>query len=42
MAIGLKRAGHEVTLATHENFEAFVRTVHRLKLRYDLAHGQRC
>ncbi|MEH2289359.1 glycosyltransferase [Nostoc sp.] len=25
LAIGLKRAGHEVTLATHENFEPFVR-----------------
>ncbi|MEH1881814.1 glycosyltransferase [Nostoc sp.] len=25
LAIGLKRAGHEVTVATHENFEAFVR-----------------
>ncbi|WP_392475961.1 glycosyltransferase [Nostoc sp. C110] len=25
LAIGLKRAGHEVTVATHENFEPFVR-----------------
>ncbi|MHC5771117.1 MAG: glycosyltransferase [Nostoc sp.] len=25
LAIGLKRAGHEVTIATHENFELFVR-----------------
>ncbi|MHC5598679.1 MAG: hypothetical protein ACYTXC_22530 [Nostoc sp.] len=25
MAIGLKRGGHEVTVATHENFELFVR-----------------
>ena len=25
LVIGLKRAGHEVTLATHENFEPFVR-----------------
>ncbi|WP_392476430.1 glycosyltransferase [Nostoc sp. C110] len=25
LAIGLKRAGHEVTVATHENFELFVR-----------------
>ncbi|MBD2533768.1 glycosyltransferase [Nostoc flagelliforme FACHB-838] len=24
LAIGLKRAGHEVTFATHENFEPFV------------------
>ncbi|WP_263984262.1 hypothetical protein [Nostoc flagelliforme] len=25
MAIGLRRAGHQVTVATHENFASFVR-----------------
>ena len=25
LAIGLKRAGHQVTVATHENFASFVR-----------------
>lgn len=36
LAIGLKRAGHEVTLATHENFEPFVR---QFDLKFALIAG---